>query len=300
MIIINLRGGLGNQMFQIAFGKYLEKQYGFSVSYSRFYMRKEKGYKNHYNSYQNINSRNIKMLPFALDIIVSIYYRLKYEFFKVTHKSCDNYYTIMQNYSILKTEKVYDYIPIDFKNTHYFDMYFQNINYLAGISPEIINEMEISADYKPNEENVKILRLIEKCENPVCVHIRRGDYLNDENKNLVVCTKKYYENSIGEIMSRVQNPTFFIFSNNHDEIQWIKKNYNIPVKSVYVDLGNKDFEELYLMSKCRHFILSNSSFSWWAQKLSKTREVIIAPSIWIKDDPNSSGIYEDGWVLINP
>lgn len=118
--------------------------------------------------------------------------------------------------------------------------------------------------------------------------------------HLEVCNKDYYEKAIKMISSQIENPTFFIFSNTHEDLVWIRKNYNIPQNSVYVDLNNPDYEELRLMYNCKHFILSNSSFSWWAQYLSESKnKIIIAPKIWDKRKGiDFSDIYMPEWIII--
>jgi hypothetical protein len=97
----------------------------------------------------------------------------------------------------------------------------------------------------------------------------------------------------------VENPIFYVFSNSSDDLEWIKANYKFSVDVLYVDLGNSDFEELFLMSKFKNFIISNSSFSWWASYLANNEDkVVIAPSKWNNGVWEMDDIYLDEWELI--
>jgi hypothetical protein len=114
----------------------------------------------------------------------------------------------------------------------------------------------------------------------VSVHIRRGDYLKDTLMN--VLPMEYYAAAFDHIHSKINDPCFYIFS---DDLNWVKDNLkmNYPVK--YIDFessSNADFLELHLMSKCRHNIIANSSFSWWGAFLNRNPEkIVISPKDWV-------------------
>ena len=101
---------------------------------------------------------------------------------------------------------------------------------------------------------------------------------------------------------KAQKPdaVFFIFTNNHEEIEWIKANYHFDGYRVrYVDLDNPDYEELRLMYNCKHFIISNSTYSWWGQFLCDNEDkIVMAPSVWNRE-MNADGIYMPGWQIIH-
>ena len=132
--------------------------------------------------------------------------------------------------------------------------------------------------------------------NSVCVHIRRGDYIGS---SFDICTEAYYQKGMDIIASKVENPTFYIFSNSSEDLQWIKENYHFSYDLVYVDLNNCDYEELRLMYTCKHFIISNSTFSWWGAYLSTNEEkVVIAPSKWNQDYKVVEDLYLDHWIKV--
>lgn len=144
-----------------------------------------------------------------------------------------------------------------------------------------------------------MLRQIKESE-AVCVHIRLGDYLSDRWKDkLYICTPDYYKEAIGKIRGGVTNPKFFVFSNRHKDFEMIRLEYELG-DVIYVDMGNSDVEDMELMRNCKHFIMSNSTYSWWGQYLSENpNKVVIAPSrfnnypAWDMRD-----IYQEGWKTV--
>lgn len=131
--------------------------------------------------------------------------------------------------------------------------------------------------------------------NAVCVHIRRGDYVN--NPIFDVCGDSYYYNAMKYMQEKLSNPVFYIFSDAVDEIE---NSMQFPCPVVYIKDRHKDYEDLYLMKNCRHFIMSNSTYSWWAQFLGEAEDkVVIAPKKWCLTKDMSVGIYMKEWILMD-
>lgn len=128
--------------------------------------------------------------------------------------------------------------------------------------------------------------------NSVCVHIRRTDYVN--HPRFGICTEQYYYAAMDKAANQLKQPVFYIFS---DDIEEVKKwNFNYDV--IFDEVCNSDCESLYLMSKCKHFIMSNSTFSWWGQFLAQNEDkLVIAPNRWCRDY-NETALYMDGWTLL--
>lgn len=133
--------------------------------------------------------------------------------------------------------------------------------------------------------------------NSVSLHVRRGDYANDP-RNLSkhgLCSLEYYQQAIRLISEWVRDPEFFVFS---DDMDWVRRNLNIAARCHYVDhnTGADSFNDMRLMSMCRHHIMSNSTFSWWAAWLSPfTDKRVIAPRRWFvsrQDNP------AEGWATL--
>jgi hypothetical protein len=167
------------------------------------------------------------------------------------------------------------------------------------------NEKLLKKLYTPKEKelekNKKLYNII-KNSNSVCITIRRGDFVtNPEFKKVhFICDEEYFQNAIKIIKEKINDPTFIVFS---DDVDWVKKNMGFGEPTFYEDGTDQIFEKLRLMYSCKHFIISNSTFSWWAQYLSRNEEkVVVAPKKWknvaYKSDTTKLDIYQDFWIRI--
>ena len=101
------------------------------------------------------------------------------------------------------------------------------------------------------------------------------------------------------IAERAKNPVFYIFSDNLKEIEWIKENYHFDFDVQYIELNNPDYEELRLMYQCKHFVIANSTFSWWGSYLAANEDkIIVAPKIWNKNYFKRFDIYTEKMILV--
>ena len=174
---------------------------------------------------------------------------------------------------------------------------FQSQKYFRDYEAVIRDEMKVSVP--PSPENAAMIDELSGCES-VCVHVRRGDYLALDFGN--VCGYEYYSEAMKHIAGRVKNPVYYFFSNTHEDICWLKDNWKFPGFNVkYVDLSNSDYEELRLMYSCRHFIIANSTLSWWGSYLAENPgKIICAPSRWVDDRrTEDTNIYLPCWVIID-
>jgi hypothetical protein len=159
---------------------------------------------------------------------------------------------------------------------------------------EEILRKEISIKIKLNEDIINTKEKIAN-ENSVFIGIRRGDYLSSKKmKNHYGETDlNYYKKAIDYIKNKVKNPKFYIFSN---EIEWIKRNVDIDGEVIYRDNYVSDSQELYLMSKCKHSIIGNSTFHWWGAWLNNNKgKIVIAPKRWFADN-SPIEIIPDKWI----
>lgn len=183
--------------------------------------------------------------------------------------------------------------------------FFQSIRNVAPIAD--ILQCELKVKTEPSAANCAMLEEIGS-DNAVCLHIRRGDFLNPRWKHLQICDFHYYSKAIDTILARTEHPVFYVFSNTHADLQWIARNYQFPqtypgtdkpITLKYVDLANPDYEELRLMYTCKHFIISNSTFSWWAAWLSENKgKVVCAPERWNMEYADDYKIYDPSWIKV--
>ena len=144
-----------------------------------------------------------------------------------------------------------------------------------------------------NDLSCAILESIKE-NNSVSLHVRRGDYLN--LKNINVLDVGYYKKAVEYVRKIVEKPTFFIFS---DDLEWCKNSLGFLDDCIYVDYTQTEIEDLKLMSVCRHNIIANSSFSWWGAWLNKNpSKTVIAPKGWLINDPGSSNVILSDWVKL--
>lgn len=302
---IRFVGGLGNQMFQYAFLYSMlktkeEKIYGYF-----FHTKNETPKKYALNCFPlSLNIKVIDEVEGGINIkimkLVKFTYRIYRKLYTLLGGNETELFKFLQKWGVfINNNHAYYYFPVKKSNrVRYVEGLYQSYRYFDEYKEEIKQEFTVkSAINKQNEEFIKELST---CES-VCVHIRRGDYTeNAWSKLWAVCDNDYYQRGIEKIKERVMNPVFYIFSNSHEDIEWIKENYDLgDVK--YIDLGNTDFDDFRLMYNCKHFVISNSTYSWWAQYLaSNPDKIVVAPSMWHKgkNDDYCNNIYMPGWQII--
>ena len=136
----------------------------------------------------------------------------------------------------------------------------------------------------------------------VSVHIRRGDYLQNEEAYGGICTERYYKTAIEYVKKRQQDASFFVYTNDPDYAgEWILKNFGQEKERFALIEGTQEengYLDLYLMSLCRHHILANSSFSWWGAYLNPSREkMVIVPHKWFGNQ-ECRDIYMENMIRI--
>lgn len=190
------------------------------------------------------------------------------------------------------------------KGDVYLNGYWQSERYFIGIEDVIRSEFTLKEP--PDATNWQMGKVISECES-VSLHVRRGDYVSNALYNKVhgTCPLDYYRAAIKLLMGcdfksrSIENPHFFIFSDDHE---WVKQNLKLDYPTTHVDHNgeDKDYEDLRLMSLCKHHIIANSSFSWWGAWLStNVSKTVIAPKVWFNDQSkDSSDIVPKSWWRI--
>jgi hypothetical protein len=183
----------------------------------------------------------------------------------------------------------------------YLDGYWQSPDYFSAIADRIRDDFQITTPPSPaNQEMAHQITSI----NSISLHVRRGDYTSNAKTQSIhgTCSKSYYDSAIQFVCQKVPSPRFFIFS---DEIEWARQNLNTPGESVFVDLNDAahNYEDLRLMSLCKHHIIANSTFSWWGAWLGDSAGITVAPSRWMSDTakgPDANCILPAHWVQLSP
>ena len=308
MLQKKITGRTGNQMFQYAaLRAYMEKykDYNLKLNFDVLYKHKFSNDLKNFNIYNYEENNKLilsikqKCILFFVRIteiiirVISLNNKKKYTI------KCNNFQNIIEN-KLIKNGiyyklRGYTEFKASKEKNKVFIGYFESPKYFNDIK-DIIKK-EFTPKYQKLEKNKELYQKIENSES-VCISIRRGDFLSKKNKKMhYICNEKYFEQAIEIIKRKIKNPQFFIFS---DDIEWVKNNMRFPSETQYEDGNDPIWEKLRLMYSCKHFIISNSTFSWWAQYLSSNKEkIVVAPSRW-KNTYHNEDLYEDDWILITP
>lgn len=182
-------------------------------------------------------------------------------------------------------------------NDCYLVGYWQSEKYFSESASQIRADFTFRQSLE--DQNEKLTQQIISV-NAVSLHVRRGDYATNPQTTAThgLCTLDYYRHSIQYIAERVQQPNFFIFS---DDISWVRDNLNFPHQSQYVDCnqGKESYNDMRLMSMCNHHIIANSSFSWWGAWLNPKRDkIVVAPKNWFANQTDASDLLSQNWVKL--
>jgi hypothetical protein len=283
MIIIQLKGGLGNQMFQYALYQSLKKRgkevkiddvSGFIGDELRIPVLHRFGIEYDRATKQEV----VQLTDSKMDIFSRIRRKLTgRKTFRIDEESGKF------NPDILELEDAY------------LVGYWQSDKYFKD--EEVIQKLRADFQKRPQEimsdsASWAILQQIECCES-VSLHVRRTDYIDEEHNHIHnLCTEKYYKDAIDKVRSQFPGAVFFIFT---DDKEWCKNHFKGPNFFV-VELAeetNTDIAEMLMMSSCKHHICANSSFSWWSAWLNDSPEkLVIVPSKWI-NNRDMDDIYTD-------
>lgn len=177
----------------------------------------------------------------------------------------------------------------------YLSGFWQSEAYFVDIREQLLQEL--TPIEPPGREDFATIDRMRMCES-VSVHVRRGDYVSLASASAYhgLCTLDYYRKAITYVAERVRSPTLFVFS---DDPEWTKANLKSPFPTHYVGHNppEKAFQDLRLMSFCRHHILANSSFSWWGAWLSDQADgLVIAPERWYAVDRPTPDLIPSRWI----
>jgi hypothetical protein len=295
MIIVRLIGGLGNHMFQYAVGRVLSLKW-----HSDLYL----DITQLINPPQNITPRSYELDNFNIKAAVASKDLLK----QVPLSRKDMFRIGLQR--IFSRAPIFHYVKeqtVDFDrrilslpDNVYLDGNWQSEKYFSGISDIIREEFQILSN--PSESNQKMLEKIQEC-NSVSIHIRRGDYISNPKTHRIhfVCNEEYYRKAKEIILKQIENPHFFIFS---DDPIWAQNNIVPDASVTYIshNTGIQSNEDLRLMLHCQHHIIANSSFSWWGAWLGKKPgQVVVAPGRWFtsEEEHNMNDRIPKKWIRLN-
>ncbi len=297
MIIVQLLGGMGNQMFQYALGKHLSIKNNAALKLDTSTLL------------DWAPGRHLVNRSFDLDI-----FNINIEI--ATKKDISRYSTQLMtrpekvifhlkrklNINPAYKEKAFNYdeAVLQLKDDQYLAGLWQSYKYFEEIDTQIRSDFQVK---EPISNNSAEIEQQIKQTNSVCINIRRTDYVSVKQTADVLgfIGLEYYRDAIGLLKNKITDLNIFVFS---DDIEWCKQNLNtgtIPI--TYVDhshAGKKFGDYFQLMQACKHFIIPNSTFAWWAAWLNTSKnKIVIAPKKWMNDTSiNTKDLVPASWIRI--
>lgn len=299
MIMVRLEGGLGNQLFQYSHGLALQMRHGGRLVFDRRLVRDDPSRANALSLITDLDPSGLAdpLVSFGLRSYAGACVRIVGSLQGRTDEAS-------QRLARLGVRHQFKTRHLDLDNAPtlpfiYLNGNFMSEKYFARAAERVRSSIHFGRALGPQTRDL-VARI--GSTDSVAVHVRRGDYLSDQWRDkLNVCTKDYYERAVAVVREKLDRPSFYVFSNSLDDMHWIRKNYRfLPEETVFVAPGASDLEHFALMATCRNFIISNSTFSWWASYLSNDPDkVIVAPSLWNRNIWDMSDIYCSNWEIID-
>ena len=290
MVITKLMGGLGNQMFQYATGRNLSVKLQSELKIDHSFLETDtKGEytKRHYE----LDAFNCIQTRASEKEIKTIYQLQKTDILSKLNNAFSNKTINIFNEKGVRYTAEVEKLSGDI----YLNGYWQSEKYFTSIRKFLLKEFSLK--HNLNVQAAVLKNRILHDHQSVSIHFRRGDYVNSAAANSYHGTADlaYYHTAISIVKSKINNPSFYIFS---DDINWVKENFKID-NAIYVE-GLESQEDLELIKNCSHNITANSSFSWWGAWLNTNpAKIVIAPKQWFKDSTiDTSDLIPAAWLKI--
>lgn len=290
MVIVKIIGGLGNQMFQYAFGRSIAVRNKVELKLDILGMQ---SYQYHLYTMDHLNIKK----NYATQNEVGSFTKYRPRKGKVG-LFLNPLFADTKKYVQEPTHYMFEPAMLEVKPPCYLDGYWQTEEYFKDIADDIHREFTLREPL--SEYSQAIAGRISKAHNAVSLHIRRGDMAKHPyfSKTHGICPPEYYEAALKVIREKVPEPTFFIFS---DDIEWARQNINTGFPTEFIGQGpDKNYEDLELMRLCRHHILSNSTFGWWGSWLSEhsMTGITVAPIRWTNKGFNTKDLLLPHWIKL--
>lgn len=285
-VIVRLQGGLGNQLHQYAYGLLLAKKID-----GELYL--DTDFLTHHSKKLNVTLRDLEINKF--DIKAKLYKSiLTTQFFFSLLKRL----RLNKIFQVFGFNVVSSYIPLSDLNNKKINFYY--LDGIMGLYSDYKDDISYLLEYlKINESFLGLESQVKSkiiAENSVAIHIRRTDYLKKGSIHHVLGLD-YYSEAIAHMQSKVTDPTFYIFSDDNAFVKenFVGENFNI----IDYSGNNAAFFDFLAIKNCKHHIIANSTFSWWAAFLGmKDDSITICPSICLTtEELDLISNYHNKWVV---
>ena len=294
MIVVRLMGGHSNQLFQYAIGRSLAQHHNTELILDLSWFHEA-----HPDSPR--------------------YYELDcYPLNATTVESLDSFKVVDPRQHIRKKDALLKKLGLSKKIWMYYEQgqgfhanflsipnnsvligFWQTEKYFTNIRNQLLQELQTRVNL--TAKNSGYLEKIKSCDS-ISLHVRRGDYVTNKNyaKFHGILDLKYYTRAITYLQKNTssQNLQLFVFSNDLD---WCKKNLKSDLPITFIEGNKEGSDDMNLMKYCQHFIMANSSFSWWGAWLAQSsKKIVIAPKKWFQDKAtdNAVDIVPEEWIRL--
>lgn len=291
-MIINIIGGLGNQMFQHAAGRALALEKGISCSLdiSDF---------TNYKLHQGFELQRVFGCPLpsadSAEVKAILGWQSSPPMRRLLAKPALS--ALRRRGLVIEPHLNYWQGLKEVPEDSYLIGYWQSERYFCDAAQTIRDDFTFRT--MMSSRNAALAEQIQQA-NSVSLHVRRGDYVKNSGMSAThcLCSLDYYRSAMHHIEEHLERPAYFVFS---DDIPWVKANLAIKQSCVYVDHnhGAESYNDMRLMSMCKHQIIANSSFSWWGAWLNTHRgKIVVAPRRWFTVSSDVRDLIPDAWVAL--
>lgn len=293
MIVLRLTGGLGNQMFQYAFGRATANRLGVEMvlDVSDPTLSIHNGFE--LNKVFGIQAK----VATESDMRAVLGWQRPEIIRKVIRKT--GFTSVLARRWIEEPHFHFSPEMLHVPDGTYLCGYWQSEKYFEDAAECIRNEFRFREP--PSEVNKKLVQEIAgENGSAISLHVRRGDYVHNPAVSQVHgrCSLEYYRSAIKYLTDRIPSPCFYVFS---DDMDWVRKHFEIPSSHRFIvhNRGESSYEDMRLMSLCQHHIIANSSFSWWGAWLNPDPDkIVVAPENWFADESRTHDLFPSGWVVL--
>jgi hypothetical protein len=301
MIVVQLTGGLGNQLFQYAFARHLAQlnQSELLLDATQVTSRSDPAHRRKFK----LHHFRVEAPVVAWDPPLEMSFRTDVgTFYRSPVPRLSRWLGKSRQLVQLK-EPHFQFSPesLDRRGDFYVTSYWQSHRYFDVIATQIRSELQLRDPLSGEHQSIK--DQIMATMGSVAFIVRRGDFVNHPHHSKFhgSCSLEYYRQAVDIIKSRVADPHLFVFS---DDVSWVRNNFEFEWPVTFMDQpydhAEYDYVDMHFISCCRHHIIANSTFGWWGAWLgSSVNGLVIAPQRWFLDDSiNTQDVVPAHWIRL--
>jgi hypothetical protein len=262
-----MKGGLGNQMFQYALGLHLSIKSSETLFFDL-------------SDYRQQQLRKFELNVFGID---NKEVDAATRFFYNALITAASFRGTASKRIYLEKSLTFDSSVFQIPHAVYFQGFFQSYKYFIDIASKVRSNFRF---VNPLDQANKLIASQISESNSISIHIRRGDYIywDKHDSSHVLCGLDYYVQAVEFVKQKIAACKFFVFT---DEAEWVRRNLKFDYTLVEGNDAGDSWKDMYLMSLCKHHIIANSTFSWWAAWLNSSADkIVIAPKKWFGNEMN--------------